>query len=87
MNIEKIKEWCCNNWESITVLLIILIVGITAHNYNQQEQPIDKNQKCKEFELIDKFEENELRYGYIIYYSDGRIEESRDLPQCIKLNK
>ena len=85
MNIEKIKDWSYENWQIIITTLIILIVGTSAYNYNHRYE--QKNQECKEFDLIDKFEESEVSRGYIIYYSDGRIEEAYHLPDCIKLNK
>ncbi len=82
MNIEKLKEWSYDNWQIILVVLITLLVGISAYNYNAEE-----SWKCKEFELIDKFEKSEVSNEYIIYYSDGRIEESYSIPRCIKINK
>lgn len=33
---EKIKDWSYENWQTILVVLIVLIVGISAYNYNQQ---------------------------------------------------
>ncbi|MCK4591896.1 hypothetical protein KAT63_00480 [Candidatus Parcubacteria bacterium] len=33
---EKIKNWSYENWQTILVVLIVLIVGISAYNYNQQ---------------------------------------------------
>ena len=33
---EKIKSWSYENWQTILVVLIVLIVGISAYNYNQQ---------------------------------------------------
>ncbi|MDF1498421.1 MAG: hypothetical protein P1P85_03680 [Patescibacteria group bacterium] len=34
---EKIKDWSYENWQTILVVLIVLIVGISAYNYNQQD--------------------------------------------------
>lgn len=33
--IEKIKNWTYDNWQTILVVLIVLIVGMSAYNYNQ----------------------------------------------------
>ena len=82
MNIEKIKDWSYENLQMIIIVLIVLIIGVSAYNYNNEG-----GQECEEFDLVDKFEKNEVSWGYIIYYSDGRIEKSKDLPACIKLKK
>ena len=79
MYINKIKDWCYDNWEIIIVVVIILIVVMNAYNCNQQDQSIDNTQKY--------FETNELTHGYIIYCTDGRIEEVQDFSQYIKINK
>lgn len=33
--IDKIKNWAYDNWQTILVVLIVLIVGMSAYNYNQ----------------------------------------------------
>ncbi len=33
---RKIKNWSYENWQTILVVLIVLIVGMSAYNYNQQ---------------------------------------------------
>jgi hypothetical protein len=33
---EKIKNWSYKNWQTILVVLIVLIVGMSAYNYNRQ---------------------------------------------------
>jgi len=33
----KIKDWSYENWQTILVILIVLIVGISAYNYNQKK--------------------------------------------------
>jgi len=33
--IDKIKNWVYDNWQTILVVLIVLIVGMSAYNYNQ----------------------------------------------------
>ena len=79
MNIEKIKEWSLENWQVILVILITLIIGTSIITYEPEE--------CKEFDLVDRIEKSEVHNEYIIYYSDGRIEDSYSIPGCIKLNK
>lgn len=63
--IGKIKDWSYENWQTILVILIVLIVGISAYNYNQQNNPSDENQgsvaimDSNEFENADENEMNE----------------------------
>ncbi|MCK5332862.1 hypothetical protein KAJ41_03295 [Candidatus Parcubacteria bacterium] len=33
---EKIKDWSYENWQTILVVLIVLIIGMSAYNYNQE---------------------------------------------------
>ncbi|MCK5122682.1 MAG: hypothetical protein KAQ87_00820 [Candidatus Pacebacteria bacterium] len=41
--IGKIKDWSYENWQTILVVLIVLIVGMSAYNYNQQNNLSGKN--------------------------------------------
>ena len=34
--VGKIKSWSYENWQTILIILIVLIVGVSAYNYNQQ---------------------------------------------------
>ena len=34
--VGKIKDWSYENWQTILIILIVLIVGVSAYNYNQQ---------------------------------------------------
>lgn len=34
--LEKIKGWSYENWQTILVILIVLMVGVSAYNYNRQ---------------------------------------------------
>lgn len=77
--LEKIIEGFLKNWHTIIVIIIVLILGISIITYEPEE--------CKEFDLVDKIEKSEVHNDYIIYYSDGRIEDSYFIPACIKLNK
>lgn len=79
MNIEKIKEWALENWQVVLMALIILFSVTKIATYKPGE--------CKEFDLVDKIEKSGVHNKYIIYYSDGRIEDSCSIPNCIKLNK
>jgi hypothetical protein len=42
--IGKIKDWSYENWQTILVILIVLIVGISAYNYNRQNDPSTEDQ-------------------------------------------
>ena len=42
--IGKIKDWSYENWQTILVILIVLIIGVSAYNYNQQNNPSSENQ-------------------------------------------
>lgn len=33
--VSKIKNWAYDNWQTILVVMIVLIVGMSAYNYNQ----------------------------------------------------
>jgi|GEM_PF-974273 len=39
----KIKDWSYENWQTVLIVLIVLIVGISAYNYNQQGGNIGSN--------------------------------------------
>lgn len=41
--VEKIKDWSYENWQTILVILIVLIVGISAYNYNQQDNSTEND--------------------------------------------
>ena len=41
--VGKIKDWSYENWQTILVILIVLIVGISAYNYNQQDNGTENN--------------------------------------------
>ena len=62
--IGKTKDWSYENWQTILVILIVLIVGISAYNYNQQNNPSDENQSSIIIEDNNESEdvsENEIR--------------------------
>ena len=41
--VGKIKDWSYENWQTILIILIVLIVGISAYNYNQQGENTAEN--------------------------------------------
>ena len=41
--VGKIKDWSYENWQTILVILIVLIVGISAYNYNQQDNSTEND--------------------------------------------
>ena len=80
--IDKIKDCAYENWQVIMVILIVSIIGASACRYKDI-----KEQGCQEFKIADRIEINESNGKYIIYYSDGRVEDYYFIPSCIKLNK
>ncbi|MFA6096915.1 MAG: hypothetical protein WC788_04800 [Candidatus Paceibacterota bacterium] len=40
--VEKIKNWAYDNWQTILVVLIVLIVGMSAYNYNQNGTALEE---------------------------------------------
>jgi len=60
----KIKDWSYENWQTILVVLIVLIVGMSAYNYNQQNNSSNENQSSvaiidnNESETVDENEVN-----------------------------
>lgn len=57
--VEKIKNWSYENWQTILVILIVLIVGISAYNYNQQGSSSNENQGTVAMVDNDEVENNE----------------------------
>ena len=41
--IEKVKDWSYKNWQTILITLIVLIVGVSVYNYNQQGKNTSNN--------------------------------------------
>lgn len=52
----KIKDWSYENWQTILIILIVLIVGVSAYNYNQQGENTDENSEA--VALLDDESEN-----------------------------
>ena len=69
------------------VIAIVIIITLSVITGALIKKIIKPAEECKQFELIDKFEENPTTGGFIIYYSDGRVKEKTYLPRCIKLKK
>lgn len=58
--IGKAKDWSYENWQTILVVLIVLIVGISAYNYNQQNN-LSENQNSAIVADNDKIENDNKR--------------------------
>ena len=86
---EKIKSWSYENWQTILVILIVLIVGISAYNYNQQNSNdlspavIVNDNESDNNEFDDKSNENSQK-SEIEENSTEYIEESKDQEEAAK---
>ncbi len=54
--VGKIKDWSYENWQTILIILIVLIVGVSAYNYNQQGENTGENSEA--VALLDNNSEN-----------------------------
>ncbi len=55
--VRKIKDWSYENWQTILIILIVLIVGVSAYNYNQQGENTADNSKVA---LLDNESEDNI---------------------------
>src|SRR5680860_1233429 len=73
---EKIKNWSYENWQTILVILIVLIVGMSAYNYNQENDSsapataITKEVE-KEEVSVSKNTESGKQYTITAVYGEG----------------
>lgn len=91
---EKIKSWSYENWQTILVMLIVLIVGISAYNYNQQNNDnsspvtiVDNNESdSNEFnkKSDENNQENEIEKNNEVETSTEAIEEAKDQEEAAK---
>ncbi|MCK5084428.1 MAG: hypothetical protein KAQ64_02135 [Candidatus Pacebacteria bacterium] len=87
---EKIKSWSYENWQTILVVLIVLIVGISAYNYNQQNNTnlypavaIDDNESNSN-ELDKNNQEDETEDNNTEETSPEIIAENEDQEEAAK---
>ena len=71
--IGKIKDWSYENWQTILVILIVLIVGVSAYNYNQQSNPSNKNQSS--VAIIDNNESENVTENKMVEEENVNQEE------------
>lgn len=77
---EKTKSWSYENWQTILVILIVLIVGVSAYNYNQQNNDdlnpavIVDNSESDNNEFDDETNENSQESN--IEETSSEIEET-----------
>ena len=57
--VDKIKDWSYENWQTILVVLIVLIVGVSAYNYNQQDNGTENSSVAVISENENNEDENE----------------------------
>ena len=90
----KIKSWSYENWQTILVVLIVLIVGISAYNYNQQNNDnlnpafVVNDNESNENDQKDEIENNnteESDQEVIVENKDQ--EEAAEEDNKIELNK
>ena len=79
--VDKIKDWSYKNWQTILVVLIVLIVGVSAYNYNQQDNVRGNNSIA----VIDENENNDNNTIAATEDSQEVIAENND-EQEAKIN-
>ena len=75
----KIKDWSYENWQTILVVLIVLIVGMSAYNYNQETGDSSEAIIVSENESIDNTVENSTdNQEAIVETQDQEIANQED---------
>jgi hypothetical protein len=80
--LEKIKNWSYKNWQTILVILIVLIVGISAYNYNQQNNTSSNSNPAI---VAGSNSSQEIGQEAKIENKDQKIADKED-SEAIKLN-
>ena len=76
---EKIKSWSYENWQTILVVLIVLIVGISAYNYNQQNNDnLNPAIAVDDNEFNENNQENEIENNNIEESDQETAVENKD---------
>jgi len=77
---EKIKDWSYENWQTILVVLIVLIVGISAYNYNQETDNSSGTAIIEENESTENnIEESIDDQETVVETQDQEIAEQEDI--------
>ncbi|MCK4919312.1 MAG: hypothetical protein KAS01_02900 [Candidatus Pacebacteria bacterium] len=76
----KIKDWSYENWQTILVVLIVLIIGMSAYNYNQEtdnssEVAVIEENKSTE-NTVEKSTDNQEA---IVETQDQKIADQEDI--------
>jgi len=86
--IGKIKDWSYENWQTILVVLIVLIVGMSAYNYNQQNN--SSNENLDSVAVVNNVDENkseDVSENKTIEENDTIQENEEDIPEADIENK
>lgn len=70
----KIKNWGYENWQTVLIVLIVLIIGVSAYNYNQRGRDIEND-----FGLV-AITDNELEN------SDEENDDNKDDKNTTEIN-
>ena len=77
---EKIKDWSYENWQTILVVLIVLIVGMSAYNYNQEADDSSGATIIEDNESTENtIEEATDNQEAVIETQDQKIAEQEDV--------
>ena len=79
--IGKIKDWSYENWQTILIILIVLIVGMSAYNYNQQNNSSSENQSP--VTIVDNNNTSEdISEGETVEENDKTEENSEEMSEA-----
>lgn len=75
--VGKIKDWSYENWQTILIILIVLIVGVSAYNYNQQGEDTSENSEA--VALLDDESEDSDNNGEVSHEEQGESSIESDV--------
>jgi len=75
--VGKIKDWSYENWQTILIILIVLIVGVSAYNYNQQGENTGENSEA--VALLDDEPEDSGDNGEVSHEEQGESSIESDI--------
>jgi len=75
--VGKIKDWSYENWQTILIILIVLIVGVSAYNYNQQGENTGENSEA--VALLDDESEDSGDNGEVSHEEQGESSIESDI--------
>jgi len=74
--VGKIKDWSYENWQTILIIFIVLIIGMSAYNHNQQNNSSNENQGT--VAVVDNIDNNEIKIGDV---DENEINEENNIDQ------